>query len=278
MNLFAFIRSFGRRNSIADRRQKTAEIADHGARLEGLEGRCLMSVSAVWDPTTHRLSVSGDNAADTILVESFNSDQGVVITGNNTNIPVRKAFTNDFVNTADLDIDDIYVYGNGGNDSITVNKSRDTYVMGGAGNDTIYGVNSSSRRDTIYGGAGEDTIYGRAGNDVLGGEGPDSADPFADKLYGGDGNDLLSGYGGDDSLYGQNGNDSLNGDSGGDYLEGGAGMDEMHGGTGNDWLDAHDGNWGEVVDGGSGQDTAVVDWFGFWAQENMTGVEGTIFG
>ena len=278
MNLFAFLRRSITRTPVEPSSQRR-DVATGSLPLESLEDRRLMSVSAVWDPTTQRLSVSGDGANDTILVESFNSDQGVVITGNNTNIQVRKAgTTNEFVNTASLAIDDIYVYGNGGNDTITVNKVRDTRIMGGTGNDTIYGVNSSARRDTIYGGAGEDTVYGRNGNDVLGGEGPDSGDAFDDRLYGGDGNDLLYGYGGDDSLYGGNGDDELHGDSGGDFLDGAAGMDEMYGGTGNDWIDAHDGNWGEIVDGGSGQDTAVVDWFTFWAQEELTSTEGVVFG
>src|SRR5688572_18422628 len=135
MNLFSFLRRSITGTPVERPSQRRVRaVATQSAPLESLEDRRLMTVSAIWDPITHRLSVSGDGASDTILVESFNSDNGVVITGNNTNIQVRNSSTNQFVNTASLAIDDIYVYGNGGNDTITVNKVRDTRIMGGTGN------------------------------------------------------------------------------------------------------------------------------------------------
>lgn len=67
-------------------------------------------------------------------------------------------------------VDDSYLYGFKGDDSIT----------GSDGNDVIYGNQGD---DSIYAGKGEDKVFGGAGDDILdGGEGNDF-------LYGGKGND-----------------------------------------------------------------------------------------
>ncbi len=155
----------------------------------------------------------------------------------------------------------------------------DDFLRGGADNDSLYGDYNPSRFPVstymeIAG--GNDTLNGIAtvwGNDVLdGGEGND-------ELYGGDGNDILSGRDGDDALYGGDGVDRLDGGAGVDILDGGFGDDELHGGDGNDYLVAGLGNdalYGEdgddrlssgtesgpansILDGGSGNDTYVID-------------------
>jgi len=68
-------------------------------------------------------------------------------------------------------------------------------------------------------------------------------EPFADWLWGGNGNDELHGGAGADALHGENGNDLLFGDGGDDLLEGGTGNDSLVGGAGVD-----------VMVGGSGND------------------------
>ena len=82
-------------------------------------------------------------------------------------------------------IQNIFVYGNSGNDKITFNQK--------------YGAIFSASR--LYGGAGNDTLIAGSGNDRLyGGNGND-------RLYGGNGKDILDGGSGTDRLYGQGGND-----------------------------------------------------------------------
>ena len=63
---------------------------------------------------------------------------------------------------------------------------------------------------------------------------------------------------GDDYLAGGDGSDVVCGGAGDDEIVGGPGSDVLRGGDGNDLLDARDGA-PDVVDGGSGFDTALVD-------------------
>jgi Ca2+-binding RTX toxin-like protein len=74
-----------------------------------------------------------------------------------------------------------YIYGAGGNDTLT-GGSVDDQLHGEAGTDTLYGgsgndsLNGGSENDTIYGENGDDTMNGGTGADVLnGGAGNDTA-------------------------------------------------------------------------------------------------------
>jgi len=82
----------------------------------------------------------------------------------------------------------------------------------------------------------------------------------ANRLNGSAGPDLMHGGGGNDHVDGKAGNDKIYGDAGNDALVGGSGRDSMFGGTGNDTFWAVDGAR-DVVDCGSGKDTATVDRF-----------------
>ena len=73
----------------------------------------------------------------------------------------------------------------------------------------------------------------------------------------------ITGGGGDDSIFGSVGNDILSGGIGGDLIDGGvgndiifggAGEDLIKGGPGNDVINPGDNQFGEVADGGSGDD------------------------
>ncbi|MFO0869118.1 MAG: cadherin domain-containing protein [Pirellulales bacterium] len=76
----------------------------------------------------------------------------------------------------------IVVYGQGGNDVITILANLPAFVFGGDGNDTLIG---GFGRNVLVGGAGDDTLYGGSARDVLiGGTGSDT-------LYGGGGEDVL---------------------------------------------------------------------------------------
>src|SRR3954447_19429791 len=116
----------------------------------------------------------------------------------------------------------IQVFGQAGNDTITLNESNGALpranLFGGDGNDTLTG---GSGNDLIFGQAGNDTLLGKGGNDLL---------------FGGAGNDTLTGGTGDDQVFGEAGDDRMiwNPGEGSDLNEGGAGTDtvEVNGGNG----------------------------------------------
>ena len=84
--------------------------------------------------------------------------------------------------------------------------------------------------DTLTGGSGNDQLFGQAGNDTLLGKGG------FDLLFGGAGNDVLTGGDGDDQMFGEAGNDRMiwNPGDDSDLMEGGTGVDtaEVNGGNG----------------------------------------------
>ena len=153
----------------------------------------------------------------------------------------------------DVTVEDAYLLGGNlmiggtaGNDTITVNPSKDlsqlivklgkttlgTYtaaavnrieVRGLGGNDKITVNAKITKPVDLYGGFGNDVLKGGSGDDRLFGEAND------DRLIGGKGNNLL---------VGGSGNDKLTGGTGRDVLIGGAGSDKLAGGgsTGEDLL------------------------------------------
>jgi Ca2+-binding RTX toxin-like protein len=80
----------------------------------------------------------------------------------------------------------------------------------------------------------------------------------ADDLVGTPGKDVICGLGGNDRIRGLGGNDLLVGGDGNDTLDGGPGADRLAGNAGNDTLLAKDGKV-DILNGGPGRDTAVVD-------------------
>lgn len=164
-----------------------------------------------------------------------------------------------------IDLDNVADDGNAGEgDNVRTNVEN---IWGGRGNDYLGGSKAGNQlkgnygNDTIRGGGGNDNIYGDHGNDRLYG------DDGNDRLFGGSGDDYLRGGEGSDYLLGQAGADRLYGDAGSDRLWGGTGNDYLHGGSGtdslfgeqdDDTLSARDGE-ADVVDGGAGNDAALVD-------------------
>ena len=173
--------------------------------------------------------------------------------------------------------------GGGGADTLIGGDGADT-LDGGAGDDRLEGGDGN---DTLRGGDNADTLIGGDGGDVLeGGEGDDtlyggSPDNLADRsaryslvrnAEGGwerryfHNRNILRGGGGDDTLHG--GRTSLmEGGRGDDTLIGGAGADTLRGGDDDDTLIGGGDEAafsledfrllsGDIIDGGSGSDTA----------------------
>ena len=174
-----------------------------------------MAIKASFSPTAGLLSVFGDSLDDTIVMSRDAAGQ-ILVNGGNVSIT---GGTPTVANTAL-----IQVFGQGGNDTITLDESNGALpaaqLFGGAGNDVLTG---GSGADLLFGGAGNDTLLGKGGNDLL---------------FGGAGNDVLTGGDGDDQVFGEGGNDRMiwNPGDDSDLFEGGDGVDtaEINGGNGSE--------------------------------------------
>ena len=217
--------------------------------IESLERRRLFAVT-VTEGAPGFFEVTGDGADDVVTI--FIDQSAGTVRVNGDTYPNAL-----FVN----------VYGNGGNDQISVSGTGGTpigvAVQGGDGDDvlSLNGVNGAA-----WGGAGNDRI--------------DVASSFRAQAYGDDGIDhiVLSGAcaqadvrGGNDDdtidaqactvpvvLYGDAGRDRLYGSPLGDILDGGPGRDYLFGRDGDDMFYARDGDLDYVI-GGGGTDTCQTD-------------------
>lgn len=214
------------------------------------------------------LYVYGTELKDDIKF-NYHGEQ-VMVTGLTTNAVGQRAGSGHFFDPDD--VDKIYVYARGGDDTMKDSIAGDFVVYGGSGDDWIEGSWASANtegtyrvyggsgddiiaggdgRDYIYGGSGDDSIYGYKGNDTIFGQAGDDmifGDDGRDFLYGGYGDDTLKGWNGDDYIRGGPGDDELFGGNDDDTLVGAAGDDKLHGEDGKDLLDAGNGN--NYLDGG----------------------------
>ena len=175
-----------------------------------------MAIKATFSPGTGLLSVLGDNADNTI-VTSRDAAGNILVNGGAVAIDGGRATV---ANTAE-----IVVFGQGGNDTISLDESNgalpSAQLFGGAGNDVLTG---GSGADQLFGGAGNDTLLGKGGNDLL---------------FGGAGDDVLTGGAGDDQVFGGAGNDRM-------IWNPGDGTDLFEGGDGNDTAEVNGGNGSEI--------------------------------
>jgi Ca2+-binding RTX toxin-like protein len=133
------------------------------------------------DPSRLALFVGGTSGDDVIQVRAGSTAGSLQVMINGVD---RGTFAR---TTTAGTIGRVIVYGNDGNDAITVSSTVDAIaavLYGGAGNDTLTGGKGSNFLD---GGDGNDALTGSAANDIL---------------VGGLGQDTVSGAGGDDILIG----------------------------------------------------------------------------
>lgn len=142
-------------------------------------------------------------------------------------------------------------------------------IDGGPGDDMISADNpGATGADDLHGGTGNDTIYylnrfagvsislDDVANDGVPGEHDDVHSDF-EHVYGGHGADTITGTAGDDDLTGSDGADTISGLGGDDTLDGSFGCDRdvLLGGTGDDTLIVN----GRVhADGGADDDTFTL--------------------
>src|ERR1700759_1391534 len=174
-----------------------------------------MATTSVFSPITGQLTVFGDAQGNTIVTSRDAAGRILVNGGAVTTVGGTPTVANTGL---------IEIFGQAGNDTITVNEANGALpaanLFGGTGNDTLTG---GSGNDMLFGQSGNDTLLGKGGNDFL---------------FGGDGNDTLTGGAGDDQVFGEAGNDRMiwNPGDGTDLFEGGDGFDtaEVNGGNGSE--------------------------------------------
>ncbi|ADB16019.1 autotransporter-associated beta strand repeat protein [Pirellula staleyi DSM 6068] len=189
-------------------------------------------------------------------------------------------------------INDIYIRGTNGNDTIqfarantTLEPSRTrvqigssytyhnvpgkTLVYGRGGNDIInqsnlqipaefYGeagddfLTGSFNNDLLVGGLGNDRINASSGNNIVWGDDAPTSDELNPHELNIGGNDTLSALGGNDLFYAGGGNDSVSPGAGDDWIHGGYGNDQLSGSSGNDRIYGAQGN--DTISGDVGDD------------------------
>ena len=223
--------------------------------IENLEGRRLMSVSALPAPASAApgvsggvLTVTGTEGEDHITVGREGGrvvvTEWVVTDATPENVDSAQAMSFGFGKIAlahrrtvlTQTISRVVVNANGGDDRVALKR-------GGLSLDVAGELNGGAGDDRLRGGRGNDTINGGFGNDQLHGGG------------GGAGDDTLNGDQGRDRLVGAFGADTLNGGDNRDFIFGGAGIDRLFGGNGDDRLFTFDrgpnGVADQTIDGGA---------------------------
>jgi Ca2+-binding RTX toxin-like protein len=158
----------------------TLDGGDGTNTANGGDGNDIYIISGTFGVTT----ITDSSGSDTIrFSEAMALDwQNNIFTGQTTRVSFDR-FTldrfelSDFADTLNMStarLDNVEIFGNGGNDTLTGGSGRDL-IDGGSGNDIIRGNNGA---DLLLGGAGGDQLFGDAGDDTL---------------IGGTGNDVLDG-------------------------------------------------------------------------------------
>jgi hypothetical protein len=171
------------------------------------------NVSAGFDPVSGRLTVTGDELANLIVV---NRNAAGVLLVNGAVFPSRAASPQSPIQRSSKCTE-----GGGMIGSPWMKPTapcRRARLFGEEDNDILTG---GSGNDVLYGGPGNDTLLGKGGFDML---------------FGGDGNDTLTGGDADDQVFGEGGDDRFIWNPGDDtdLNEGGDDTDtvEINGGNG----------------------------------------------
>jgi Ca2+-binding RTX toxin-like protein len=208
---------------------------------------------------TENLDMTVPSGVEAFTVGSY---ANLIVHGNSLN--------NDITATAS----NVTVFGNGGNDRLSITPNADLPYLdnrgrgladGGSGDDTLIGTlatvfEGDSGNDTADFSARTDNLNLSLDNLANDGNSGEKANVMADveTVLGGSGADKLTGNPFNNLLKGNAGNDTLWGGSGNDTLDGGGGRDKLYGQDGNDTLLGQDGRT-DSLDGGSGLDKAQRD-------------------
>jgi Ca2+-binding RTX toxin-like protein len=163
--------------------------------------------------------------------------------------------------TANFSAGTLTVLGDGTSNTITVTRNAAGTILINGGAVAIKGGTATVANTKLI------QAFGQNGDDIITIDESNGAMPPVN-LFGGADNDTLTGGSGGDMLFGQSGNDTLLGKGGNDLLFGGADNDVLTGGDGNDQMFGEAGNdrmiWNpgddsDLMEGGTGIDTAEVN-------------------
>jgi Ca2+-binding RTX toxin-like protein len=217
-------------------------------RLERLESRRLWSVTVIQgfpgfyevhgDDTDNDISIhiSVEREEFTLDGQTYTGVQQLTVYGMGGNDSITVAANALGLVSASVD-------GGEGDDQISINL--DGAARGGGGNDSIYLYDSF--RGEVYGQEGDDYIW-------LGGSNIDA------NIHGGEGNDYINASTNNYRIFihGGGGNDTIYGSDFDDQLFGGLGMDIIFAQGGNDEVFSFDNEY-DFAFGGGGIDTAYLD-------------------
>jgi len=178
----------------------------HQRRGQTFERTTTMAIKASFSPSTHLLSVLGDNFDNTIIASRDATGQILVNSG---------AVSIDGGQPTVATATEIDIFGGNGNDTIALDQTNgalpSAHLFGGNGNDVLTG---GAGADQLFGGNGNDTLNGGDANDIL---------------DGGNGNDTVVGGKGSDMAFLGTGNDTFIWDpgEGSDVVEGQNGFDTL---------------------------------------------------
>jgi len=153
------------------------------------------------------------------------------------------------------------IFGDGLGNTVTVSRNAAGNILINGGAVAIQGGQPTVANTSLI------QAFGLGGNDNLSLDESNGALP-ASQLFGGTGNDTVAGGSGGDKLFGQSDNDVILGRGGFDLLFGGSGNDTLTGGdaddqmfgeAGNDRMIWNPGDDNDLMEGGSGIDTAEVN-------------------
>lgn len=168
-------------SGLAGRREEEREIMQRTPRqlaeVESLESRTHLA-SVV--PSS--FSITSSALGNVLNINGTGSDDRIAIRNTSAGLEISNATGWSTIVSSSLAI--IRVYGNAGNDRITIDAGvrTNTVLYGGSGVDTLVGGGGNDR---LYGGDARDYLYGQAGNDVL----VSLGDSSVDRNYGGAGLD-----------------------------------------------------------------------------------------
>lgn len=210
-----------------------------------------VSQLAIDDRTTDRLIFADTILKENVLLGVSGLDLIITFKNSTDKITVINQFADTYNGNRDQKIDEI-LFSDGTVWNAVDIASKGNATFGTDGNDTIYGNNSPSFSETIFGGAGDDFISSYAGADTLYGEAGN------DTLIGGSEADILDGGDGDDTLDGGYGPDKMIGGRGNDII--GNSLNDMKGT--NSPLPGGATFYGNNITGGEGDDTIYGSIFG----------------
>lgn len=173
-------------------------------RVENLEGKALMASGVTVGLAGGVLAIVGSSNADSVRVSNPDaSTVRVEVAGDASPL--------DFSATK---VRQLFVLGNGGDDSLVNLTNVNAIIDGGSGNDYIHSGTTlgTGGNDALSGGDGDDTVFDSGGTNILlGGNGADNIWGF--------GSDVISAGAGDDTVY------NIVGAAG--QINGGAGKDRV---------------------------------------------------